>query len=241
MGDSGAAQRDRTHVLIKFCGLTNVDDARAASALGADFVGVILAESPRRVDVPAARAVFEAAGPAIQHVAVFGHGSSANVPGVANDLAADVVQLHGTISPRVLGAFRRSFTGRIWAVIGVSPDSSILPPDAADIAFVADGVVLDTSVGGRTGGTGVPLDWNRLADAVAALRERTQVILAGGLSATNVAAAVLALGPDVVDVSSGVERSPGKKDHERMRAFAEAVRSASIDRGRMTPSSRLET
>jgi len=241
VADRPAAHDEPSPVLIKFCGLTNVDDARMASALGAAFVGVILAESPRRVDLPTASAIFQAAGPGVHHVAVFGHGSSANVPAVASELAADVVQLHGTISPRVLGAFRRSFAGRIWAVIGVPPGSSTLPPDAADIAFVADGVVLDTSVGGRSGGTGVPFDWDRLADSVATLRERTQVILAGGLSAANVAAAVRALGPGVVDVSSGVERSPGRKDHDKMRAFAEAARSASIDRGSNTPSSRLET
>jgi phosphoribosylanthranilate isomerase len=227
-------------VQIKFCGVTNVEDAREALLLGADFVGVILADSPRRVDVPTATAIFDAAGPGIEHVAVFGRGSSGNVPAVANGLAADVVQLHGAIGPRVLDAFRHAFSGRIWAVIGVSPGASMLPPDAADIAKAADGIVLDTRLGGRTGGTGVPFDWDHLADAVSALRERTRVILAGGLRAENVAAAVRALSPEVVDVSSGVERSPGKKDHDKMRAFAEAARSASIDRGRppLPPGSR---
>ena len=228
-------------MLIKFCGVTNVEDARQASILGADFVGVILADSPRRVDPPTASAIFAAAGPRVEHVAVFGHGSSGNVPGVANDLDADVVQLHGSIGPRILEAFRHAFPGRIWAVIGVTPGDSTLPPDAFDIAKVADGIVLDARVGGRTGGTGVSLDWDQLAESVAALRERTQIILAGGLRASNVAAAVQAMRPDVVDVSSGVERSPGKKDHDKMRAFAEAVRSASIDRGRITDSSTLET
>ena len=241
MPDSLAGLDASTPVLIKFCGVTNVEDAREASLLGADFIGVILAESPRRVDVPTASAIFGAAGPGIAHVAVFGHGSSGNVPAVANGLAADVVQLHGAIGPRVLEAFRHAFSGRIWAVIGVTPGASVLPPDASDIAKVADGIVLDTRLSGRTGGTGVPFDWDRLDDAVAALRERTRVILAGGLRAENVAAAVRALSPDVVDVSSGVEGSPGRKDHDKMRAFAEAARSASIDRGRITPSSRLET
>lgn len=241
MADSRPARVAPSTVLIKFCGLTNVEDAREARRLGAGYVGVILADSPRRVDIPTASAIFDAAGTGVEHVAVFGHGSSGNVPAVANGLAADIVQLHGAIGPRVLEAFRHTFSGRIWAVVGISPDASTLPQDAGDIAKVADGILLDTRVGGRTGGTGIPLDWDQLGDAVAALRERTSIILAGGLSAENVGAAVLALAPDVVDVSSGVERSPGKKDHEKMRAFAEAARSASIDRGRATPSSSLET
>jgi phosphoribosylanthranilate isomerase len=236
VADSPAAHEKPTSVLIKFCGLTNVEDARAASRLGAGFVGVILADSSRRVDLPTASAIFAAAGPGIEHVAVFGSGSSGNVPAVANELAADVVQLHGALSARVLDAFRRTFSGRIWAVIGVNPEASALPPDAGDIARAADGVVLDTQVRGRTGGTGIPFDWDVLADSVATLQERTRVILAGGLRADNVAAAVRALSPDVVDVSSGVERSPGKKDHDKMQAFAEVARSASISIGRTTPS-----
>lgn len=241
MADSLAAHDEHAPVLIKFCGLTNVEDAREAARLGASFVGVILADSARRVDVATASAIFAAAGPGVEHVAVFGAGSSGNVPAVVNELAADVVQLHGAISARILEAFRRTVSARIWAVIGLSPGESALPSEAGDIARVSDGVLLDTRVGGRTGGTGMSFDWNAFADSVAALQEQTRVILAGGLRAGNVAEAVRALRPDVVDVSSGVERSPGKKDHDKMRAFAEAARSASLDGGRVTPSSRLET
>jgi len=241
VADSRPDRGEPSPVLIKFCGLTNIDDAREARRLGAAYVGVILAESPRRVDIPTASAIFDAAGAEVEHVAVFGHGSSGNVPAVANDVAADIVQLHGAIGPRTLEAFRHAFSGRLWAVVGIAPGESALPPDARDIAKVVDGILLDTRVRGRTGGTGTPFDWDQLADAIAGLRERTRIILAGGLTAENVGAAVLALAPDVVDVSSGVERSPGRKDHEKMRAFAEAARSASIDRGRATPSSSLET
>ena len=226
---------------IKFCGITRVEDARQASFLAADYVGVVLADSPRRVDARTASAVFEAAGPDIAHVAVFGRGEIGDISAVAREINADVIQLHGGAHPRDVEALRSSFSGEIWAVIGLDPGASTLPAGAEELARVADGVLLDSRVAGRTGGTGVPLDWARLADAVVALRGRTRVILGGGLDPGNVAVALRALGPDVVDVSSGVEAFPGIKDHGRMRAFAEAARSASIDRGRIASPSRLET
>jgi phosphoribosylanthranilate isomerase len=229
-----------TLALIKFCGITGVEDARQASFLGADYVGVIFAESPRHVDARAASAIFEAAGPDVAHVAVFGQGEVDDISATANDVNADVIQLHGGAQPHRVEALRGSFSGEIWAVIGLDPGASALPLEAETLARVADGVLLDTRVAGRTGGTGVPLDWERLAGAVVALRDRTRVILGGGLDSRNVAAALRAVRPDVVDVSSGVEAFPGIKDHGRMRAFAEAARSASIDRGRIASSSRLE-
>jgi phosphoribosylanthranilate isomerase len=242
VGDSRAPQGPNAGpVLIKFCGLTRSEDARQAAALGAGYAGVILAKSPRKVDVQEAQAIFAAAGPDVVHVAVFGDQSPDEIATMANILLPDVIQLHGISSPNEIDAIRRRFVGRIWAVIGLSPDASTLPPGAEDLARAADGVLLDSRVDGRTGGTGVPLGWERLGAAVTVLHEITSVILAGGLDAGNVGAAVRALCPDVVDVSSGVERSPGKKDHDRMRAFAEAARSASIERGRATSSSSLET
>ena len=93
----------------------------------------------------------------------------------------------------------------------------------ADAALV-DGVVLDTAVGGRSGGTEVAFDWAASVPAVAALRDRTMVMLAGGLRPENVREAVRTLAPAAVDVSSGVEVSPGIKDHGLMRAFAQATR-----------------
>jgi phosphoribosylanthranilate isomerase len=231
---------ESTPALIKFCGITRVEDARQASLLVADYVGVIFTDSPRRVDARAASAIFEAAGPDVAHVAVFGQGEVDDISATAKDVNADVIQLHGGAQPREVEALRGRFFGEIWAVVGLDPGASALPLEAEKLARVADGILLDTRVAGRIGGTGVPLDWERLADAVVALRDRTRVILGGGLDPGNVAAALRALRPDVVDVSSGVEALPGIKDHGRMRAFAEAARSASIDRGGIDSSSRLE-
>jgi len=242
VSDSGSPRGPNAGpVLIKFCGLTTSEDARQAAALGAGYAGVILTQSPRKVDIQEAQAIFAAAGPDVAHVAVFGEQSPDKIATMANILVPDVIQLHGSSSPTDIDDIRRWFAGRIWAVIGLGPGASTLPPGAEELARAADGVLLDSRVDGRTGGTGVRLGWERLGAAVTVLREITSVILAGGLDAGNVGEAVRALGPDVVDVSSGVERSPGKKDHGRMQAFAEAARSASIERGGAAFSSSLET
>lgn len=213
---------------IKFCGLTRPADARIATRLGASYVGVILAESPRRVDEETARAVFDAAGDELGRVAVFGDGSSQNIAAKASRIGADIVQLHSASGASAIDELRRQFRGRIWAVISIVPDSHILPPQTTDLAEAADAVLLDARVDGRSGGTGRTLNWDALIASVAALNEQTELILAGGLTPENVATAIRAMRPQVVDVSSGVESSPGVKDPLRMEAFAEAVRSASI-------------
>lgn len=220
--------------LIKFCGITRAEDASAAARLGASYVGAIFATSPRQVDEPTARAVFSASGSGIGKVAVFAGGAIENIAAAAARVAADVVQLHGDIGPAAIEALRARFAGKIWAVSSVDPDGVPVSPHLDSLASEADAIVFDTRVSGKSGGTGVPFDWTHLADTVERVRQESTIVLAGGLDAGNVAAAIRALQPDVVDVSSGIEASPGIKDHSRMLAFAEAVRSASIDGGRST-------
>lgn len=219
---------------IKFCGMTRAVDATKAARLGAAHIGVIFAESSRKVDAATARIVFEAAGEQVGHVAVFGPASAVDIADKAARSGADTVQLHGTPDASTVAELRQKFRGEIWAVVSVDPDSDVVPREAAELAEVADALLLDTRVGGRSGGTGRTLRWERLSETVAPLRERTKVILAGGLTPENVAAAIRAMRPHIVDVSSGVEIAPGIKDAARMEAFAEAVRSASIIVGETT-------
>lgn len=214
--------------LIKFCGITRAEDATAAARLGASYVGAIFATSPRQVDEATARAVFSAAGSGVGKVVVFAGGAIESIAVAAEGVAADIVQLHGDIGPAAIEALRARFAGKIWAVGPVDPDGVAVSPHLDELASEADAIVFDTRVSGKTGGTGVTFDWTRLADTVERVRRQATIVLAGGLDAGNVAAAIDALQPDVVDVSSGVEASPGIKDHSRMLAFAEAVRSASI-------------
>jgi len=210
--------------------MTRPEDAAQAAALGARYIGVILAEGPRTLTAAAAQAVFAAvpkgvAGP-IARVGVFGVTSPEQLAARALELGLDVVQLHGDPDARTVSAVRSLWSGQVWAVQRV--DGAELPDGVADLFDVADGVVLDARVAGKLGGTGVALPWEQLRDRVGKFRgRRARLVLAGGLRPENVAHAVDVLQPDVVDVSSGVEAvagGVGVKDHDLMRAFRDAAR-----------------
>lgn len=236
---------------IKFCGLTRPEDAEEAVALGADYLGVIFAPSRRRCTVGQAQRIFavvpqplEAAdargalAPADRgaplgrmaassrtsprRVGVFAGHSSSEIAAIAQAVPLDVIQLHEAWEPAAIAALRDATHCRIWSVVGVGRDGVM--PEASAVAGASDGVLLDTKIEGALGGTGESFDWHAVRANAAILRSSGPVILAGGLHPMNVALAIATLRPDVVDVSSGVESSPGIKDHARMRAFADAVR-----------------
>ncbi len=210
-------------VEIKFCGLTRPVDAAEAARLGAAYAGVIFAGGPRHLDVARARVVLAGLeGSNVRRAGVFGAQSIAEIVRDADALSLDVVQLHSGATPSRVRELRRSWKGEVWAVVGVS--GSALPP-TSPLVGLADGVVLDSVFGGRSGGTGTSFSWSVVAPALTPLRGRLLLVIAGGLSPVNVAEAVRLLAPDVVDVSSGVEASPGIKDPKLMRAFAAAARS----------------
>jgi phosphoribosylanthranilate isomerase len=207
---------------VKFCGLTRAEDAAYAASLGARYVGVIFAESPRQLTDQRARDVLTPVPLGISRVGVFGDTKPEQIADRAQRLDLDVVQLHGDPKPRTIARVRRKWAGQVWAVQRLS--SATVPTTAADLFDAADGVVLDARVEGQLGGTGVTLPWEELAERVAAFRtDRAKLILAGGLTPANVGRAIDALRPDVVDVSSGVEAMVGVKDHGLMRAFRDAV------------------
>jgi phosphoribosylanthranilate isomerase len=206
---------------VKFCGLTRPEDVREALRLGAAYVGAIFAGGPRTVTPRTARELFDAAAGGPAAVGVFGADEADAIAADAMSAGVEVIQLHGDPRAADVRAMRSRFGGRVWAV--ARADGSVLPEWTEELFHEADAVLLDARVQGRLGGTGVALAWGALADSVAALRGRTPVVLAGGLNPENVAEAVRLLAPDVVDVSSGVESSPGIKDHTKMRAFFEAA------------------
>ncbi len=211
---------------IKFCGLTRPADAGAAARSGATYLGVILAESPRRLTPEAARTVLDAGttGPGAsraRRVGVFGPVEADEIGRIASLVQLDVVQLHGDPSPADVDAVRAHFNGDVWAVLRL--DGVSLPATAHELATVSNGLVVDAKAPGALGGTGRALDWRGLASALAGIRDQAPLVLAGGLTPENVARAIATLSPDVVDVSSGIESAPGIKDHVKMRAFAEAA------------------
>jgi phosphoribosylanthranilate isomerase len=197
-------------------------DASQAASLGARYVGVIFADSPRRLTDDKASEVFSVLPKSVARVGVFGHELPERIAARAAKLSLDVVQLHGDPDMRTIARVREHWTGQVWAVQRIR--GSDVPGRAVELFAVADAVVLDAHVLGELGGTGVALPWKDLRDRVHSLRAgRARLVLAGGLRAENVAAAIDLLQPDVVDVSSGIEADVGVKDYGRMRAFRDAV------------------
>jgi len=209
---------------IKFCGMTREDDVAMAVSLGAGYVGVIFAAGPRHVSAARASRILNAARGEAARVGVFAGQTDEEIARVAHDAGLDIVQLHGGVNAVRVRALRERLSLPVWAVVPVRDAASL---DAvAELDDVADGVLLDTfTAAGTTGGTGTPFNWHLVARAQRPCH--AMLIAAGGLNPDNVATAVRVLSPGVVDVSSGVERVPGIKDHDRMRAFAAAVRQAS--------------
>lgn len=207
---------------VKFCGLTRDSDTAFGVSLGAAYTGVIFAESPRRLDPAAARAVLAPARGRAKTVGVFGPATIETLATVATEAGLDVLQLHGDPSPGLVERVRPFFAGEVWAVIRIA--GSEIPRAAVALLSVADAVVLDAKAAGKLGGTGTSFDWDGVARTLDRQRVRSRIVLAGGLNQDNVAHAVRVVAPDIVDVSSGVESAPGIKDHARMRAFSDALR-----------------
>ena len=210
-------------VEVKFCGIIHPRDAVTAVELGARYVGMIFASSPRQVTPEQGRDIVAALRAAdVATVGVFDDIGQDEILAIAEGVGLDCVQLHAWSDPEMIGVLRSRFDGDVWAVSRVGPGG--LDSRAGQLFGVADGVLLDTQSAKGLGGSGTIFDWPAVAGAVATVRGQARLIVAGGLRAENVCRAVEALDPDVVDVSSGVEHSPGIKDPQRMRAFVAAVR-----------------
>ena len=206
---------------VKFCGMTRPVDAALAAEIGASYVGVVFADGPRRVNAQAAREILDAAGSGVKRVGVFGTNDPEEVGKTAAEARLDVVQLHADPSRSDVTAMRRNFRGEVWAAIRIA--GSHIRAEAEPLFAHADAVVLDARSGKNLGGTGEALPWGDLAVDLARDRGSAAVVLAGGLKPGNVASAIRTLGPDVVDVSSGIESSPGIKDPWLMREFFAAA------------------
>lgn len=212
-------------MLIKICGLTRVADAELAESLGADYLGAIMAGGPRNLDAARAAQVLGPRRHSVRRVAVFATQTRAEIADIARQIELDVVQLHGDHSVDDIHWLKSHTDASVWPVIRV--EGTVLPSETEAVAQAAGAVLLDAKVVGQLGGTGVALDWAKLRDDVARLREGVpgvQLILAGGLKNSNVLHARETLAPDAVDVSSGVESTPGIKDAARLEAFFKAVR-----------------
>lgn len=210
------------NVRVKICGLTNIADARCAVDCGVDFLGFVLyRNSPRYVSPEQIRDMI-AQLPDDAHmrtVGVFVNATARAVCEILKTSGLDIAQLHGHEAPDVALAVGLE---RAWKAFGLDSLEDVKKARA----YPASAVVLDAHAPGVWGGTGKTGNWD-LATEVATQRT---VVLAGGLQPGNVAAAVEHVRPFAVDVSSGVECSPGRKDHEAVRAFVTAARSVETHR-----------
>ena len=206
---------------IKICGIKTVSDALAAMDVGADMIGFnFYPKSPRFVEVGLCRGIMSTMrnfGGHVQYVGVFVNASIAEIRATMETCGLNLAQLHGDESPDMLqeldGRGFKAFRGIPENIDGFAREK-------------APAFLLDASVKGVYGGSGVTADWSRAKD----LAKNHPLLLAGGLTPENVADAVRQVKPWGVDVASGVESEPGRKDESKMAAFVHAVKT--VDGGR---------
>jgi phosphoribosylanthranilate isomerase len=236
---------------VKICGITNLEDAQTVVAAGADALGFVFYEkSPRNVNPDTVREIVRQMPAHIEKVGVFVGGSPKNLPELAHDLGLTASQLHlgshlksvSETTAHGLGCFPVGFKlyASLPAASFIESDSAkslidsmvhVLEsrkslPDADRLTNFFQTIVLDSGSLQHPGGTGMVFDWRKAAPIVENMQQVMRVVVAGGLNLMNVTEAIHVLKPWGVDVSSGVESRPGKKDPEKVRAFVSAVRQA---------------
>jgi phosphoribosylanthranilate isomerase len=205
-------------VRVKICGITSLADARMAGEAGADSIGLNFYEqSPRHVSVADAARIRSELPKHVEAVGVFVNLPASEAAATCFSVRLDAAQLHGDESPQIVADLARKIA--VIKAFRVNPEFAIDTLDRYPEAFA---FLLDASQPGQYGGTGHTADW-ALARRAAAVH---RIILAGGLKPENVAAAIRTVRPYAVDVASGVESKPGKKDHARLREFILEVRRA---------------
>ena len=200
---------------VKICGITNWADAKAAADAGADALGFnFYDQSPRKISVSHAREIIRRMPRRISAVGIFADAPAARVLKIARDVKLGVLQLHGDESPAAVAQLARAFPVIKAFRVGPSFRVKQLEKYRSATAFLLDGFD-----GKLRGGTGKGFDWGIARQA----KRFAPVILAGGLTTANVRKAIHMAKPFAIDVCSGVEKSPGKKDVRKMRAFMAAV------------------
>ena len=201
---------------IKICGITRIEDALAAAQAGTDAIGLVFASaSPRCVNVEQAAAISRSLPPFVTVVGLFVDEPEKRIREILNRVHLDLLQFHGQETPEQCRLYDRPYVKAIRMRNAVDLHAEErLYGDAA-------GLLLDSFTETAAGGTGKTFDWGRVPRDL-----RKPVILAGGLTSENVRQAIKTVRPYAVDVSSGVERSPGVKDTDKIAAFVNAVRTA---------------
>ena len=218
---------------IKICGTTNLEDALAAAEAGANALGFVFAPSPRRISPRDAAAITAALPSSVEKIGVFVNQSVELVLDTVEKAGLTGVQLHGQED----GGFARRLRDHggpqlrlVKAVsmseVGEAKGKSFTVAMGEGAARIFSALLLDSGSGTKRGGTGTTFDWQEAAPMARLLGKKFRLIIAGGLNAQNVAKALRIFQPWGVDVVSGVEQAPGKKDLSKLRAFIGSIRAA---------------
>ncbi len=213
---------------IKICATTNLDDALASIAAGANALGFILTASKRQIAPEAAAAIIQALPPSVEKIGVVVNESPESLKRLAETTGLTGVQLHGDEPASQLAEFRRAL-GLRKLIKTLQARELLADPSKLDAYLAAaasiDGILLDSGSPAARGGTGQTFDWSAALPLVERIkRVDVPVVIAGGLTPANVADAIRLFDPCGVDVVSGVELTTGRKDPARLRAFIAAAR-----------------
>ena len=205
-------------IKVKVCGITNIEDALAAVEAGADLLGFVFAESPRQVDRAAVARITASLPEQIRTVGVFVNAPADEIDAAFKECGLHIAQLHGQETPQMAASWTAD---RVWKALRIRAESGL--DQARAYRARVGAILLDAYSPVLAGGTGCSFDWSLAAGSRAL---GVPIVLAGGLRPGNVAAAISQVRPDILDVSSGVETRPGRKDPALMRAFVTEVRLA---------------
>lgn len=210
-------------IWIKICATTCIEDALASIEAGADALGFVFAPSKRQVSAEQAEKIAASLPPDVERIGVFCNEPAERVAEIAEQVGLTGIQLHGDETPEFVRGLRAGLSGQrkltIIKTVLVDDNFETRFAQAGNSSEYVDCILLDSG-----GGTGRTFDWKRAEPLLA--RNQKRLIVAGGLNPGNVGDAIRKFSPWGVDVVSGVERGPGRKDPEKVKAFVEAVRRA---------------
>jgi phosphoribosylanthranilate isomerase len=216
-------------VWVKICGHTSLADAQLAVEAGADAVGFVLAPSPRQITVPEVASIVSHLATPVEKIGVFVDAEFEQIESAVRDCGLTGIQLHFGAGRALPAKLRDQFgpTLRILQVMHFEAGAGdALTQRLSEYARnpSIDGVLVDSRIGSAVGGTGVAFDWAEARATIFSAQGKLKLVAAGGLNPSNVAKAISTLGPWGVDVVSGVEESPGRKDPIKVREFVERAR-----------------
>ena len=218
---------------IKICANTNLDDAQLATEMGADAVGFVFAPSKRQVTAAQVAKITPHLPRTVERVGVFHTQDTNEIAGIAQEAGLTAVQLHGGSNPALAEELQRRFEGCLsliqtihWQIGSDGSSAATISRQLAQLNSdgVIDRVLIDSKTEQASGGTGITFNWAEARSVLTESAGRLKLIVAGGLRPENVAEAIHRLNPWGVDVASGVEAEPGRKDPEKLAAFISNAR-----------------